>query len=588
MDVPGAAAATPAAPLIRWPPPQTERVLTVRVVRADGQALPGRALRLALESAGWCTVRSASITWWTSRASCAPVPQPGAARQSRPGADGCPGIARAQHVFSSFRGRWPPFACSKTCCNWLKPWRTVFGAVVQDEQGAALAASDWRSCVDRCCRRRRTARPREQRRARASHNCASRSPSTTIATTCSMSPRISDAAYDALLRELQALEGQHPELVTPDSPTQRVGATPASQFAPVRHALPMLSLDNAFSDDEVRNFARRIAEKLERSSLSFSAEPKLDGLAISLRYEQGLFVQGATRGDGATGEDVTANLRTIRAIPLKLRRQRLAADAGSARRGLHAARRFRALQRRRRGPQVARCWPTRAMAPPVRCASWIRASRPSGHWPSSPTAWARCEAQLPDSHSRHLQKLREWGLPVSPLNQTVRDVDGLLEYYRGMGARRDGLPFDIDGVVYKLDDGPGQREMGFVARAPRWATRAQIPGPGTINHGRGHRDPDRPHRRGNAGGPSRAGAGGGRDRDQRHAAQRRPDRAARRTRRRHRDRASRRRCDPRGGQRDDRAAPHTARPWSMPSAAPSAARRSCVRKGRRSGVARAN
>ena len=132
-------------------------------------------------------------------------------------------------------------------------------------------------------------------------------------------PLISDAAYDTLLRELQALEGEHPELVTADSPTQRVGATPASQFAPVRHALPMLSLDNAFNDDEVRNFARRIAEKLERPSLLFSAEPKLDGLAISLRYEQGLFVQGATRGDGTTGEDVTANLRTIRAIPLKLR-----------------------------------------------------------------------------------------------------------------------------------------------------------------------------------------------------------------------------------------------------------------------------
>src|SRR5690348_261268 len=132
-------------------------------------------------------------------------------------------------------------------------------------------------------------------------------------------PNIPDAEYDALMRELEGIEAAHPGLRTPDSPTQRIGATPSREFAQVRHAIPMLSLSNAFSDEEVSDFARRIRERLERVNLEFSVEPKFDGLAISLRYEDGVFVQGATRGDGETGEDVTANLRTIKAIPLRLR-----------------------------------------------------------------------------------------------------------------------------------------------------------------------------------------------------------------------------------------------------------------------------
>jgi DNA ligase (NAD+) len=287
-------------------------------------------------------------------------------------------------------------------------------------------------------------------------------------------PAVSDAEYDGLLRELQSLEAAHPDLVTPDSPTQRVGATPASQFAPVRHALPMLSLDNAFSDDEVRDFARRITDRLGRSSLLFSAEPKLDGLAISLRYEQGVFVQGATRGDGATGEDVTANLRTIRAIPLKLRGTRwprVLEVRGEVYMPRSEFERYNAAARAAGGKVLAN--PRNGAAGSLRQLDpHVTAQRPLAFF-----AYGVGEVQgdLPDSHSQTLSKLREWGFPVSPLNQTVRDVEGLLAYYRGIGEKRDDLPFDIDGVVYKLDDGPGQREMGFVARAPRWAVAHKFP-----------------------------------------------------------------------------------------------------------------
>jgi DNA ligase (NAD+) len=287
-------------------------------------------------------------------------------------------------------------------------------------------------------------------------------------------PVVTDAAYDALMRELQALEAEHPELIAPDSPTQRVGATPASQFAPVRHALPMLSLDNAFTDDEVGDFARRITEKLGRESLEFSAEPKLDGLAISLRYENGVFIQGATRGDGATGEDVTANLRTLRAIPLKLRGNDwppVLEVRGEVYMPRAEFEKYNAAARASGGKVLAN--PRNGAAGSLRQLDpRITAQRPLSFFAYGV---GQVQGELPDSHSRTLKKLRDWGLPVSALNQTVRDVSGLLQYYRGIGARRDELPFDIDGVVYKLDDGPGQREMGFVARAPRWAIAHKFP-----------------------------------------------------------------------------------------------------------------
>ena len=288
-------------------------------------------------------------------------------------------------------------------------------------------------------------------------------------------PNIPDAEYDRLLRELDELETAHPELVTADSPTQRVGNAPAGKFAEVRHAIPMLSLGNAFSDEEVEDFVRRIAERLKRPTLLFSAEPKLDGLAISLRYEGGAFVQGATRGDGATGEDVTLNLRTVKAIPLRLRGKGWP-DVLEVRGEVYMPRAdFETYN------EHARLHGGKVLANPRNGAAGslrqldprITAQRPLAFFAYG-TGLVE-GGELPDSHSAALKQLRAWGFPVSSLSETVEGVDGLLDYYRRIGERRDALPFDIDGVVYKLDDGEGQRTMGFVSRAPRWAIAHKFP-----------------------------------------------------------------------------------------------------------------
>ena len=288
-------------------------------------------------------------------------------------------------------------------------------------------------------------------------------------------PAMPDAEYDALLRELQALESAHPELVTADSPTQRVGATPSGAFAPVRHVVPMLSLGNAFTDEEVAGFVRRIERRLDRAEPVFSVEPKLDGLAISLRYEGGKFVQGATRGDGATGEDVTANLRTIRAIPLVLRGEGWPAVLevrGEVYMPLDAFRRYNERALAEGGKVLAN--PRNGAAGSLRQLDpRVSAQRPLAFY-----AYAVGVVEggaLPESHSETLRCLRDWGLPVSPENDVVSGADGLLGYYRRIGERRDALPFDIDGVVYKLDDYAGQEAMGFVSRAPRWALAHKFP-----------------------------------------------------------------------------------------------------------------
>jgi len=288
-------------------------------------------------------------------------------------------------------------------------------------------------------------------------------------------PNIPDAEYDRLLRELDELEVAHPELVTADSPTQRVGNAPAGKFAEVRHAIPMLSLGNAFSDEEVDDFVRRIADKLKRPTLLFSAEPKLDGLAISLRYEGGAFVQGATRGDGATGEDVTLNLRTVKAIPLKLRGKGWP-EVLEVRGEVYMPRadfeKYNEHARLHGGKVLAN--PRNGAAGSLRQLDpRITAQRPLAFFAYGIGLVEGGE--LPDSHSAALKQLRAWGFPVSSLSETVEGADGLLDYYRRIGERRDALPFDIDGVVYKLDDGEGQRAMGFVSRAPRWAIAHKFP-----------------------------------------------------------------------------------------------------------------
>ncbi|QBG92480.1 NAD-dependent DNA ligase LigA [Xanthomonas oryzae] len=288
-------------------------------------------------------------------------------------------------------------------------------------------------------------------------------------------PQMADVDYDRLMRELEALEAEHPQLASADSPTQRVGHLAASRFAEVRHALPMLSLGNAFSDEEVTEFVRRISERLEVKQPLFSAEPKLDGLAISLRYENGEFVQGATRGDGATGEDVSANLRTVKAIPLRLRGEgwpQVLEVRGEVYMPRAAFETYNAQMRAQGGKVLAN--PRNGAAGSLRqLDARITAQRPLSFFAYG-VGEVR-EGALPQTHSAILAQLRAWGFPVSSLVEVVQGSDGLLAYYQRIGEARDGLAFDIDGVVYKLDDLAGQREMGFVSRAPRWALAHKFP-----------------------------------------------------------------------------------------------------------------
>ena len=289
-------------------------------------------------------------------------------------------------------------------------------------------------------------------------------------------PDLADIDYDRLMRQLQALEAAHPELVAPDSPTQRVGSPPSDAFAPVRHDPPMLSLNNAFSEEgeddrtrfrEVAEFERRIQRKLGRVDPVFSVEPKFDGLAISLRYEQGCFVRGATRGDGENGEDVTANLRTIRSIPLKLHGKNfpqvieVRGEVVMLRKDFEAYNAY-ALEHGEKtlaNPRNGAAGSLRQLDPAVTARRRL-----------SFFAYAVGVVQgveLPATHSATLQKLREWGFPVSPEVDVATGFEGLIAYYRRIGERRAKLPYDIDGVVYKLDDYDLQEAMGFLSRAPR-------------------------------------------------------------------------------------------------------------------------
>jgi DNA ligase (NAD+) len=295
---------------------------------------------------------------------------------------------------------------------------------------------------------------------------------------------ITDAEYDRLMRELEALEAEHPALASPDSPTRKIGARAQGGFAEVRHAIPMLSLGNAFEQDgetprerfhEVAEFERRIEQTLDRRNPVFSVEPKLDGLAISLRYEHGLFVQGATRGDGETGEDVTANLRTVRAIPLKLRGKGWPEVLEVRGEVVMLRKDFEAFNER------ARANGEKPLANPRNgAAGSLRQLDPAITAKRRLSFFAYAigvveGGELPPTHSATLRQLREWGFPVSPEVATARGFDGLIAYFHRIGGKRDSLPYDIDGVVYKLDDYAGQREMGFVSRAPRWAIAHKFP-----------------------------------------------------------------------------------------------------------------
>ena len=286
-------------------------------------------------------------------------------------------------------------------------------------------------------------------------------------------PEVPDAEYDRLMRELEGIESDHPELVTPGSPTQRVSGTPQDGFETVRHRVPMLSLGNAFSEQEVADFQRRVEQGLERQNIIFAAEPKLDGVAISLTYQDGLLTRAATRGDGEQGEDVTSNVRTIRAVPLELRGEdwpsllEVRGEIYMPRAGFDAFNR-KALEKGEKplvNPRNGAAGSLRQLDPQ------LTAKRPLAFFAYSTAT----RDQLPDTQFDSLHRLRDWGFPVNPEIRRVEGVSGCLDYHRRISALRPTLGYDIDGVVYKVDRFDQQDILGFISKAPRWALAHKFP-----------------------------------------------------------------------------------------------------------------
>ncbi len=288
-------------------------------------------------------------------------------------------------------------------------------------------------------------------------------------------PEIPDSEYDRLLRELQNLEQQHPELVTADSPTQRVGASALKEFSEVKHLIPMLSLNNAFAAMEVEEFDRRVRERLNVDDVTYTAEPKLDGLAISILYENGVLKQGATRGDGYTGEDVTQNVRTIHSIPLKLRGTdyprvlEVRGEVVMTKSGFIALNKAQQAKNEKvfANPRNAAAGSLRQLDPR------ITATRPLAFY--SYGVGQIQDGTLPAQHSVMLEKLRSWGLRINPEIKVVQGAQGCLDYFTALQQKRNGLDYDIDGVVYKVDSLVQQQQLGFVSRAPRWAVAHKFP-----------------------------------------------------------------------------------------------------------------
>ena len=290
------------------------------------------------------------------------------------------------------------------------------------------------------------------------------------------SPEIPDAEYDRLMRELLDIEAQHPDLVTIDSPSQRVGGKPLDGFESVAHEIPMLSLDNAFDDSELESFHKRMADRLPAARFDlFCCEPKLDGLAISLLYVDGVLVQAATRGDGTTGENVTENVRTISAIPLKLRgegwpnRIEVRGEVFMPKAGFDKLNQ-NALKKGEK-PFVN---PRNAAAGSLRqLDSRITATRPLSFYAYSVGVVEGEPLSL--SHYQRFLQLKNWGLPMCPETKLVNSLEDVKAYYHDILTRRDALPYEIDGVVIKVDDVTLQERLGFVARAPRWAIAYKFP-----------------------------------------------------------------------------------------------------------------
>jgi DNA ligase (NAD+) len=289
-------------------------------------------------------------------------------------------------------------------------------------------------------------------------------------------PTVPDAEYDRLLRELKGLETEHPELALASSPTQKVGGAALTAFSQIEHEMAMLSLDNVFSDEELIAFEKRVRERLfDDSPVQFSCEPKLDGLAVSILYEDGVFIRAATRGDGRVGEDISANVRTIKSIPLRLRgdeypaRLEVRGEVFMPKAGFEKLN----ITARTKGektfvnPRNAAAGSLRQLDPKV------AASRPLAFYAY---ALGIVEGgELSEFHSENLQKLKLWGLPVCADVHVTTGYQGCLDFYQQIGLRREDLPYDIDGVVYKVDNLDLQDQLGFVSRAPRWATSHKFP-----------------------------------------------------------------------------------------------------------------
>lgn len=292
-------------------------------------------------------------------------------------------------------------------------------------------------------------------------------------------PTIPDAEYDKLFRELQELEAAHPQLRTADSPTQRIGGAALPEFRQVEHAVPMLSLNNAFSDEEVTAFDRRCREGLGKEPVDYACEPKFDGLAITLRYEHGVFVQGATRGDGYSGEDVTQNLRTVRNIPLRLSGSGVPAVLEVRGEVLMLRRDFERLNERQRAagdkefanPRNAAAGSLRQLDPKVTAQRPLRFFA----YGVADVGAMGAASPAPSFHSETMERLARFGFPVAVERTVVQGAAGLLDYFARIGAARRTLPYDIDGVVYKVNRIADQQALGFVARAPRFAIAHKFP-----------------------------------------------------------------------------------------------------------------
>ncbi len=289
-------------------------------------------------------------------------------------------------------------------------------------------------------------------------------------------PSVPDAEYDRLMRELIALETQSPELITSDSPTQRVAGSPLESFKQVKHAVPMLSLSNVFSLEELEAFDKRVKDRLDNNErIDYNAEPKLDGLAVSIRYEHGLLVQAATRGDGNTGEDITENVRTIRSVPLKLKGKNIPRQLEVRGEVFISKKGFAQMnQDARKNEQKEFVNPRNAAAGSLRqLDARLTAKRPLEIF---------CYGVglvegggLPNDHNAMLKQLKQWGLRVCPLVELVKGVQGCWKFYEKIQQLREQLDYEIDGIVYKVNLKQYQDELGFVSRAPRWATAHKFP-----------------------------------------------------------------------------------------------------------------